>query len=73
MKQCLNVARDLVKEELTIYSTPGTYTWLKEKMGVPAVRLNKISEGRPKRDRPSIKNKELALILNTPTRKGSGH
>ncbi len=64
----LAVARALADEGLTIYSTPGTFDWL-EQNNVPAKRLNKISAGRPHAV-DMIKNGELQLILNTPTRKG---
>ncbi len=64
----LAIARGLVDAGLALYSTEGTYRWLQDH-GVPATRLNKISEGRPHAiDR--IKNQELALVINTPTKKG---
>ena len=65
----LEVVKTLVAEGFTIYSTPGTHQWLADQ-GVCVVKLNKISEGRPHAI-DLIKNRELDLILNTPTRKGS--
>src|SRR6185437_7386567 len=37
--------------------------------GIPAARVNKIKEGRPNII-DAIKNKEVALLINTPTTKG---
>jgi carbamoyl-phosphate synthase large subunit len=62
------IVRQLVDMGLTVYTTGGTYTHLHER-GIETHRLNKISEGRPNAV-DMIKNDELALIINTPTRKG---
>ena len=64
----VNVVRQLEQMGLTVYTTGGTYTHLHER-GIETHRLNKISEGRPNAV-DMIKNGELALIINTPTRKG---
>ncbi len=63
-----SIAQAIVQAGLTIYSTPGTHKWLTENR-IEAQRLNKISEGRPNAE-DMIKNGELHLLLNTPTRKG---
>ena len=62
------IARNLVELGFEVLSTGGTYTLLKEH-GVEVTRVRKISEGRPNAV-DMIKNGELALIINTPTRKG---
>jgi carbamoyl-phosphate synthase large subunit len=62
------LAKGIVDEGLTIYATPGTHDWLAEQ-NIASQRLNKISEARPNAI-DMIKNHELALIFNTPTRKG---
>ena len=62
------IARELVACGFRLLTTGGTHAHLKEH-GLETERINKISEGRPNAvDR--IKNNELALIINTPTRKG---
>ena len=66
-KHMLAVANSLA-ECFTIYTTPGTYDWLTEN-GVEAKRLNRIGEGRPHAI-DMVKNNQLKLIINTPTRKG---
>jgi len=64
----LPVARDLVGLGFTLDCTAGTGAFL-EAEGVESRRVRKISEGRPNAI-DLIKNGELALIVNTPTRKG---
>ena len=64
----VNVARRLNELGFVVYSTAGTFTYLTER-GVKVQRVNKISEGRPNAI-DMIKNNELSLIINTPTRKG---
>jgi carbamoyl-phosphate synthase large subunit len=64
----LPVARKLVELGFTILSTSGTYRTLSEQ-GITVQRIGKISEGRPNAV-DLIKNHELALIINTPQRKG---
>ncbi len=61
-------ARRLLEMGFEIYTTGGTHDFLKSQ-NVPTIRLNKISEGRPNCT-DMIKNGEIALIINTPTRKG---
>ena len=60
----------LVELGFELLCTAGTGDYLAER-GVESTRLKKISEGRPNAI-DLIKNGELALIINTPTRKGSG-
>ncbi|MEM9253660.1 MAG: carbamoyl phosphate synthase large subunit, partial [Planctomycetota bacterium] len=66
----LDVGRDLVEMGFEVCCTGGTHDFLAEH-GVATTRLMKISEGRPNAV-DLIKNGELALVLNTPTRKGAG-
>ncbi len=68
--QVVEIARSLVKAGFQVVTTGGTYDYLKAQ-GIETTRINKISEGRPNAV-DMIKNKELALILNTPTKKGIG-
>jgi len=51
-----------------ILSTAGTYTAL-HKAGIKARRIPKLSEGRPN-IKDIIKNKQVQLLINTPTKKG---
>ncbi|WP_428386955.1 carbamoyl-phosphate synthase large subunit [Mucisphaera sp.] len=62
------IARALVDLGFEVYSTSGTGRYLAE-AGIGVKVLNKISEGRPNA-LDLIKNGELSLIINTPTRKG---
>ncbi|MCC5828141.1 MAG: carbamoyl-phosphate synthase large subunit [Phycisphaeraceae bacterium] len=64
----VEVARQLVKLGFEVLTTGGTRDYLKEQ-GVQTTLLKKIAEGRPNCV-DLIKNHELALIINTPTRKG---
>ena len=64
----VDLARQLLGMGMAAYSTGGTCDYLAEQ-GVKVQRLNKISEGRPNAI-DMVKNRELALIINTPTRKG---
>jgi carbamoyl-phosphate synthase large subunit len=51
-----------------IIATAGTYAIL-EKNGIPAQKIFKLAEGRPN-IQDYIKNGQVALIINTPTKKG---
>ncbi len=62
------IARGLVAMGFEVYTTGGTHAHLAER-GVTTHRLHKISEGRPNAI-DMIKNRELGLVINTPTRKG---
>ncbi len=66
----LHIGRSLVDMGFEVLTTEGTHRYLKEQ-GVETTRLMKISEGRPNAV-DLIKNGEISLIINTPTRKGAG-
>ena len=61
-------ARALYEAGFQILSTPGTLKVLADN-DVPAVRVAKMGQGRPN-IKDYIKNKEIQLIINTPTKKG---
>jgi carbamoyl-phosphate synthase large subunit len=63
--RAVDVARDLRDLGFAIYSTSGTAKHLAEH-GIEAMRLAKISEGRPNAI-DLIKNGEIAMIVNTPS------
>jgi carbamoyl-phosphate synthase large subunit len=63
------VARMLLALGFDVYTTGGTYEHLLAN-GVQTRRLLKISEGRP-HVLDMVRNGELQLIVNTPTRKGA--
>jgi len=61
----LKTAQKLIRLGFTIIATRGTAGYLKEQ-GIAAEEVNKVKEGRPHIvDR--IKNREIALVINTPT------
>ncbi len=61
------IAKELINLGFKIYATSGTHKFLKEK-GIESTLVNKLSEERPNIvDR--IKNKEIAMIINTPSGK----
>ena len=64
------LARKLVAMGFEVICTDGTHSFLRD-LGVTTTRINKISEGRPNAI-DLIKNNELAMIFNTPTRRGAG-
>ena len=68
--QVVDLARELLTQGFRVLTTGGTHDYLAEQ-GVETHRLNKISEGRPHAI-DLIKNGEIDLIINTPTRKGGG-
>ncbi|MFM7196330.1 MAG: hypothetical protein ACKO2D_00420, partial [Chloroflexota bacterium] len=53
---------------LRILATGGTWKIL-ERFGIPAVRVKKIAEGRPNVT-DFLKNREVKLVINTPSGKG---
>ncbi len=59
------VVKDLVNLGFTIVATAGTRKVLREQ-GLPVDRIFKVHEGRP-HILDAIKNREIQLILNTPT------
>lgn len=64
----VEIARQLTELGFEVMTTGGTRKYLAEH-GVETTGLKKIAEGRPNCI-DLIKNRELALIINTPTRKG---
>ncbi|MDH5563425.1 MAG: ATP-grasp domain-containing protein, partial [Nitrospirota bacterium] len=59
----LKVAQQLAPLGFSIKATKGTATFL-SKHGIPVVSVNKVNEGRPHIG-DLIKNKELAMVINT--------
>jgi carbamoyl-phosphate synthase large subunit len=64
----LDVARSLVDCGFELVTTQGTFKEL-QKHDIPATRLAKLAEGRPN-IADYIKNGQVQLIINTPTKKG---
>jgi carbamoyl-phosphate synthase large subunit len=62
------IAKSLVEIGFNILATAGTHEVL-SKHDVPATRVSKLAEGRPNII-DYIKNGQVALIINTPTKKG---
>jgi carbamoyl-phosphate synthase large subunit len=62
------IAKALVDGGFTLLATAGTHEALK-KNNIPSTRLSKLAEGRPN-IRDLIKNGQVKLIINTPTKKG---
>ncbi|HUO08225.1 MAG TPA: carbamoyl-phosphate synthase large subunit [Phycisphaerae bacterium] len=62
------VARKLASLGFKLLATGGTHKAITDS-GIPATRVNKIKEGRPNII-DTIKNKEVVLLINTPTTKG---
>jgi carbamoyl-phosphate synthase large subunit len=62
------VAQMLAKAGFTLMATAGTFDVL-FRNDIPATRLSKLAEGRPN-IRDLIKNGQVQLIINTPTKKG---
>jgi len=67
-RHAVSVAQELMGMGFVVLATAGTHQHLK-KQGIETQRVKKISEGRPNAV-DLIKNHELALIINTPVRKG---
>src|SRR6185295_8995406 len=65
------VARKLAALGFKLLATAGTHKVLTDAPGggIPADRVNKIQEGRPNII-DAIKNKQVQLLINTPTTKG---
>ena len=63
------IAGRLKKFGFNIYATEGTSRFLK-KNGIENTKINKLHEGRPNIG-DAIKNKEIALIINTPVGRSS--
>ncbi|OPY01556.1 MAG: Carbamoyl-phosphate synthase large chain [Syntrophorhabdus sp. PtaB.Bin047] len=65
----VDVAKQLVKLGFTIVATEGTHRFLTEK-GVKSTHIKKVHEGRPNIV-DAIHNKEIHLVINTPSGKSS--
>ncbi|MEM6459614.1 MAG: ATP-grasp domain-containing protein, partial [Planctomycetota bacterium] len=65
------VARGLVEQGFEVLTTRGTHDHLAQH-GVATTLVKKIQEGGRPNALDLMKNGELALIINTPTRKGAG-
>ena len=62
------VAKSLADQGFELLATAGTHAML-ARCDVPATRVSKLAEGRPN-IKDHIKNGNVQLIINTPTRKG---
>ena len=69
-RHACDLGRTLVRAGFTLLASGGTHAQL-EREGVPAQRLPKISEGARPNVLDLIRNGQVQLILNTPTRKGA--
>ncbi|MEM7576678.1 MAG: carbamoyl-phosphate synthase large subunit [Planctomycetota bacterium] len=69
--EVVGVSRKLAQQGFELVSTGGTHDLLKEH-GIATRRIRKIQEGGRPNAIDLIKNGELSLIINTPTRKGAG-
>jgi carbamoyl-phosphate synthase large subunit len=58
------IARDLVQLGFKLYATSGTATWL-ARLGLPAERVNKVSEGSPS-TADLIAAGQIRLVISTP-------
>ncbi|MCH7847453.1 MAG: carbamoyl-phosphate synthase large subunit [Planctomycetes bacterium] len=67
---CVQFTRTLVSLGFTVFTTKGTHELLHE-YSVDTVLLRKISEGARPNILDKIANREIHLIINTPTRKGA--
>ena len=67
----VEVARGLVDQGFEVVTTRGTHAYLAEQ-GIETTRIKKIQEGGRPNALDLMKNGELDLIINTPTRKGAG-
>jgi len=65
----VEIARELVAMGFVVHATKGTWDLL-ESQGVQSLLLPKISEGARPNVLDKLTNGEIALIINTPTRKG---
>ncbi len=65
------VARGLLDQGFRVVTTRGTHDYLDER-GIATELVRKIQEGGRPNALDLIKNRELGLIINTPTRKGGG-
>ncbi len=70
-QDALGIARRLVEQGFEVVTTTGTHAALKEQ-DIESRLIRKIQEGGRPNAIDLIKNGELDLIINTPTRKGAG-
>ena len=69
-EHCVQIARNLVSMGFKVFSTTGTHRLL-ESFSVDSTPLPRISEGTRPNILDKMANGEIALICNTPTRKGA--
>ena len=69
-RHAAEIGRNLVRIGFTVYASGGTHAALAAE-GVPTTKLPKISEGARPNVLDLIRNGQVNLILNTPTRKGA--
>jgi len=69
-KHAPEITRSLLAIGFTVYTTAGTHELLRSR-GIETIALRKISEGARPNIIDLIKNGEIHLIINTPTRKGA--
>jgi carbamoyl-phosphate synthase large subunit len=67
----LEIAKGFIELGFTIRATSGTHRFLQEN-GIQSVPIKKLAEGRPNIV-DSIMNKEIQLVINTPSGKHSQH
>jgi carbamoyl-phosphate synthase large subunit len=67
-REILSIAQRIDHLGLKILATSGTWKIL-ERMGIPAIRVRKVAEGRPNIT-DYLKNREVRLVINTPSGKG---
>ena len=67
-REIVPLAQRLDRLGLKLVATGGTFKIL-QRHGIPCVRVNKIAEGRPNIT-DYIKNREVRLVINTPSGKG---
>ncbi len=65
------IAKGLLEQGFEVITTRGTHRYLEEQ-GIETTVIRKIQEGGRPNALDLIKNGELVLIINTPTRKGAG-
>ena len=70
-EESIELARGFYKAGFEIYATGGTFD-LYTANGIPCTKMKKIYEGRPNIN-DAITNKDLAMIINTPSGKQSAH
>ncbi len=64
--QSVQIAKDFVELGFTIYSTGGTYKFLKEQ-GIAVERVYKLAEQKRPNVMDMMKNGEISFVINTPS------